>query len=294
VEEQFTKFRRAIPKLKRADLLVDEIKRWIVTGKLQPGDRLPRESQLIELLESSRGTVREALKVLESQGLVEIVRGVEGGARVSSVSYETVSQSLSNYLYFQKLSWAQVYRVREKLEPMMAAEVVGVLTRDDFDALRRTVEVCTLGIEGKVSVRAHRIAEIEFHSILSRNCKDPILRFTCCFINDMLRDLLLPDLRDISGPIGHRFSCEAIDYHSKLINALEAKEVKKVEKLMYEHIHSAGCLIVERANEVDMGSLLSRPTESDWMTMPDSVAASAGEKPIAAKKRARSRAKAKK
>lgn len=272
VEEKFAGIRRSLHSQKRSDLLVQEVKRWIVAGKLQPGDRLPQESRLMELLESSRGTVREALKVLESQGLVEIIRGVEGGARISTVSYDKASQSLSNYLYFQELSWAQVYGVREKLEPMMAAEVVDILEQGDLDALRKTVEVCHLGIEGKVNSRVHRIAEIEFHSILSRKSRNPILRFSCCFINDMLRDQLLADLHDISGPIGSRFSCEAVEYHSKIIDAIEAKNPAEVEKLMYDHVHSAGCMIAERESEIDRGSLLAGPNENDWAASPEAVA----------------------
>src|SRR5690625_2577676 len=115
------KTRRPIPRLKRSDMIVEEVRRWIVVEGLKAGDSLPKERELIELLECSRGTVREALKVLESQGLIEISPGAKGGARVASVSYETTSRFLRNYLYFQPLTWAQVYRVREKLEPMLAA-----------------------------------------------------------------------------------------------------------------------------------------------------------------------------
>lgn len=250
---------RKLPRRKRADQIVEEVKRWIVSGELRPGDRLPQETQLEELLQSSRGTVREALKVLESQGLIEITRGAKGGARVSDVSYEKTSAALRNFLYFQPLTWSDIYRVRERLEPTMAASVVGTLTPADIAALRDTVKACKLGISGEVDLRAHRIAELEFHSILARACGNPLLRLVCCFINDMLRDLSITDSRSIIPPKNSSFAVEAVKFHSALIDAFEAKDTDKVRTLMGDHVHGAGCIVSQREEEVDQNTLLIAP-----------------------------------
>lgn len=261
---RFERLRRPISRRNRPDELVAEIKYWIVTGGLRPGDRLPQESKLIELLQSSRGTVREALKVLESQGIIEIIRGANGGARVSNVSYEKTSQALRNFLYFQTPTWSQVYKIREKLEPRMAEEVVGVLTDEDIRALRETVEVCKLGIRGDVEPRAHRIAELEFHDILARTCTDPMLRFMCRFINDLLRDLAVSDSSGIIGPRETRFACDAVHFHTELIHAYEAKDKDRVRALMADHVHDAGCIVAERENNLDRATLLVPPVDEGW------------------------------
>ncbi|MBN9580247.1 MAG: FadR family transcriptional regulator [Afipia sp.] len=247
---------RTLLRRKRADLIVEEIKRWIVAGELRPGDRLPQETQLEELLQSSRGTVREALKVLESQGLIEITRGAKGGARVSNVSYEKTSSALRNFLYFQPLTWSDIYRVREKLEPMMAASVIDMLTPADIAALRQTVELCKLGITGEVDPRTHRIAELEFHSILSQACANPLLRLLCRFINEMLRDLSISDPRNIIVPKDSNFAVDAVRFHSALIDAFEAKDAERVRTLMNQHVHDAGCIVSQREEEVDQDNLL--------------------------------------
>ena len=257
-EATFKPTPRKLLRRKRADLIVEEIKRWIVAGELRPGDRLPQETQLEELLQSSRGTVREALKVLESQGLIEITRGAKGGARVSNVSYEKTSSALRNFLYFQPLTWSNIYRVREKLEPMMAASVVDVLTPADIAALRHTVEICKLGVKGEVDQRTHRIAELEFHSILSQACANPLLRLLCCFINDMLRDLSISDPRIIL-PKDSSFAVEAVKFHSSLVDAFEAKDAERVRALMSQHVHDAGCIVAQREEEVDQDNLLIAP-----------------------------------
>lgn len=238
------KTRRPIPRLKRSDMIVEEVRRWIVVEGLKAGDSLPKERELIELLECSRGTVREALKVLESQGLIEISPGAKGGARVASVSYETTSRFLRNYLYFQPLTWAQVYRVREKLEPMLAASVVGKLSEEDLAALRRTVEICRMGIAGDIEPQKHRAAELDFHAILCAACPDPLLRLVCSFITDLLRDLM--EKKNVIEPLDSDFAKAALKYHAELIGAFERGDRRTVERLMAEHIHDAGGMLTER------------------------------------------------
>ena len=241
---------------KRVDLIVEEIKRWIIAGDLRPGDRLPQEAELEKLLDSSRGTVREALKVLEAQGLINIVRGPKGGARISFVSYEKTSSAIRNFLFFQSLTWADVYRVREMLEPAMAVSVVDALTPDDISALRHTVEVCRSGVAGEVDPRTHRIAELEFHAVLARACPNPLLGLMSCFISDILRDLAIADPHRIIPPRDSSFALEAIRFHGSLIDAFEAKDSDRVRALMSEHVHCGGRIVAQREEEIDQGKLL--------------------------------------
>ena len=85
-------------RIKRADQIVESVKRWVVVNGKQPGDRLPNERELMAQFECSKGTVREALKSLEVQGLVSIKTGPNGGAVLERVPYEKASQLLRNFL----------------------------------------------------------------------------------------------------------------------------------------------------------------------------------------------------
>ena len=69
-----------LPRQKRSDLMVEEIKRWIVAEGKKPGDRLPKERDLIAIFGVSKGTVRESLKSLEVQGLIRISNGPQRGS----------------------------------------------------------------------------------------------------------------------------------------------------------------------------------------------------------------------
>ena len=92
---------RRIKQLKRSDLVAEEIKRLITDKNLSPGDRLPRENELQAQFEVSKGTIREALKSLEVQGLVKISTGPTGGGTIIEVTLDRTLQLLQNYLFMQ-------------------------------------------------------------------------------------------------------------------------------------------------------------------------------------------------
>ena len=112
------------PKRSRPVRVADEIKQWVVERDLKAGDKLPNESAMIEQFGVSKGTVREALRILEAQGLIETKTGPGGGSIVGEVSAERARSLLANYFYFQDLSIADIYQMRKALEPELAATLL--------------------------------------------------------------------------------------------------------------------------------------------------------------------------
>lgn len=246
----------ALPRFRRTDQVVEKIKGWIVGHDLKSGDRLPRERELTEMLGCSRGTIREALKILEYQGIVKIVPGAGGGARIAGVSYQHANEYLRQYFYFQPVTWEAVYRIREQLEPLVAEDVVDLLTDDHFQALESTIELCEAGIAGNIPSADHRSAELEFHCILARACKDPMLRFLAGFINDLLLDF--SEHRNVIEAQASQFAIDALYYHKELLAAYKDRDSSRVRLLMKDHIHDARCLVRAREGIVNRDLLLQR------------------------------------
>lgn len=252
LEEKF----RPIARQKKADLIAEEVRHWIVSRSVRPGARLPQEKDLIAHFKASRASVREALKILESQGLVDIQPGPNGGARISSISFEVASRQLRNFFYFDNLSWAQIYAMRERLEPELTALVAGRLSEEQFAELEATVAVCGRGMEGQVDEAEHRIAELRFHKCLAAACPDPLLRFLCRFINDLLTDLVL--FRSVIGPDDTAaFGTHNLCAHREILDALRAGDGASAQRLMQAHIHQLGCFLSEREQSVEPRLLLS-------------------------------------
>ncbi|HPE61383.1 MAG TPA: FCD domain-containing protein [Thiolinea sp.] len=225
------------PRLKRADQIVDAVKRWIVAHQLQPGERLPNEKTLMELFSCSRGTMREALKSLEVQGLISIKTGPGGGAVLEQVPYALASQLLRNYLHFQPLSGPDVYRLRRLVEPEIAGLAVGQLTDTDLAELEHLTELCATAAIDMEQRLVQRIAELDFHNLLAQRCGNPLLAFIGHFLNDLIRDLVV--FKKLKLPEQHEFSHSNLHFHRALIVAFRACDRAAVERLMRDHMQCA-------------------------------------------------------
>lgn len=233
---------------KLSDVIVEDVKRWIVTERLKPGDRLPSEKDLIDLYDCSKGTVREGLKALEVEGLVTTRTGPGGGAYLNEPSIEPASRGLRNFLHFRHLDGKQVYQLRKVIEVELAASVVGRLTEDHFAALEANIAACTPQPASEDAQREQRIAELEFHNILADACPNPLLGFMGRFLNDLLRDLVV--LKKAYKPERHQFGEANVAYHRDLLDALKAGDEAVVRTLMHDHMCDAERHMVALEGEV--------------------------------------------
>jgi len=87
--------------------VVEQIQDAILSGELEPGAKLPAERELKEMFNTSRGTLREALRVLEQKGLIQIKLGVAGGAIVKQIDTDPMAESLATSLAPASISRAQ-------------------------------------------------------------------------------------------------------------------------------------------------------------------------------------------
>ncbi|MEG2046936.1 MAG: FadR/GntR family transcriptional regulator [Comamonas sp.] len=227
----------SIKPLKRSDLIAQEIKRLITEKNLSPGDRLPRESELQAQFQVSKGTIREALKSLEVQGLVSISTGPSGGGTIVEVPLDRTLQFMQNYLFFQEVTIDNIYGVRQLLEPELAAGAVPHLTEADFHALEHSISCCDPNQSG-VDLLQQRREDVNFHDILAAANPNPFLRFTCELINEMIRQLIVFGNRTAQAE-HRRFGAENATFHRDILIAARARDAAQVRRLMEQHMHSA-------------------------------------------------------
>ncbi|MCK4783939.1 MAG: FadR family transcriptional regulator [Desulfobacteraceae bacterium] len=97
-------FRAASKTEKISDHIIEQIRDAVLSGQFKPGDRLASENELINQFEVSKATIREALRVLEVMGLIEIKKGVGGGVFIAEVEMKTTINSIINFLYFKSVN----------------------------------------------------------------------------------------------------------------------------------------------------------------------------------------------
>jgi GntR family transcriptional repressor for pyruvate dehydrogenase complex len=110
---------------KTAELVSAHIRRRIVRGELQEGDALPPENALMDEFAISRPTLREAFRILESEGLITVRRGARGGARVQIPTTEVAARYAGLVLQHRGATLADVFDARVILEAPAAGMVAG-------------------------------------------------------------------------------------------------------------------------------------------------------------------------
>lgn len=132
-----TKFSPVVTQ-KASGAIYDQIRGMIVSGELGPGDKLPSERMLMSMMQRSRPTIREALRMLENAGLIQIVPG--GGAIVREPSLVSVQQPLESIMALQSISNEELFEYRFYIEEMTAAWAAQRRTEEDLAALRECIQ----------------------------------------------------------------------------------------------------------------------------------------------------------
>ena len=97
--------------------IADELRRQIVSGELGEGDLIGHEPELIERFGVSRPSLREALRILEAEGLISVLRGVQGGVVVHHPDQRLTARTAALVLQTRNVSLADVFEARTVIEP---------------------------------------------------------------------------------------------------------------------------------------------------------------------------------
>jgi DNA-binding FadR family transcriptional regulator len=230
---------------KRSDVIAGHIRDLISRHGLKPGDRIPQDWLADEAMKASKGTVREAMKALETQGLIKTRTGPGGGAFVTALSGEQAMGLLSNLFLFNQPTIADIYALRKLLEPELVAGLAGRLDESAYRDLQSTIRLYENPPETAEEEFRQRIAELDFHSVLAGLSDNRILGFVLVFLHTLLRDMTA--FRDIYATPNPELRETALSYQVRLIRHLKAGDARAAHDLMREHMIEAERYMLERA-----------------------------------------------
>ncbi|QDZ03246.1 FadR family transcriptional regulator [Nitratireductor mangrovi] len=230
---------------KRSDLIAAHIRDLISLQGLKPGDRIPAEWLAREEMRASRGTVREAMKSLETQGLIKTRTGPGGGAFVTALSGEQAMGLLSNLFLFNPPGIAEIYALRKLLEPSLAASLAGRLDDKAYADLQATIRLYENEPTTAEEEFRQRIAELDFQSVLAGFADNQLLGFVCVFLHTLLRDMTV--CRAIYAKPNPELRETALNYQVRLIRLLKAGDAEGARRLMQEHMEEAERYMLSRA-----------------------------------------------
>lgn len=239
---------KAPPRRSRPVQLAETIKEWVVEHELRAGDRLPGEAELIARYGRSKGTVREAMRILEAQGLVETRTGPGGGSFVGEVTGERARALLANYFYFRDLSISDIYQLRKLLEPEVAAGLAGRLSEKQLSQLEEVIAEYPLPARDVDEERAQHVSSLKFHALLASWAENPLLAFTVEFMTQILTELTV--WRRLYEPQNRALWQKGRSYQTELVDALRKNDASRARAVMRAHMEVAESLMKEQEARV--------------------------------------------
>jgi DNA-binding FadR family transcriptional regulator len=221
----------------RPQRVAEAIKQWVVEEGWEPGQRLPSETALIARFGMAKGTIREAIRLLEAQGLVRSRTGPGGGVFVHQVSEARASALLGNYFYFVRPSIDDIYQLRAALEPELAASLAGRLSEAHLARLEAAIAEAAAPAQSDEEEAQRHAASLGFHAALAEMSGNPLLRFVIRFLAELLSEVTV--VRGLHSGTDPALWQSGQDYQTRLVAALRAGDAATARAVMAAHMRTA-------------------------------------------------------
>lgn len=217
----------------------------IITADLAPGSSFGTEADLLAQFDVSRPTLRESLRILESQGVLELRPGPGGGIMVRKPSTDILAHGLSVFLRLHDVPFIAVLKAREVIEPALAAEAAVNGTEEDFDELQRSIERMKAIKDQDAFIEENRI----FHSIIARASGNKVLETFWSTISI----LATGEHHGVRYTVGNQE--HVIEAHKAILKACRQRDAKAAAAKMDVHVTALEHLVRKRYQ-----NLLKQPT----------------------------------
>jgi DNA-binding FadR family transcriptional regulator len=243
---------RKAARREKPQLIADELRALIISGDLVEGDSLGHEPDLVERFGVSRPSLREALRILEAEGLITVVRGVRGGVVVHEPDERMTARTAALVLQARNVSLADVSEARGLLEPLAARAIGGMRGRKAAIAeLRELVAKEQASIEDP---EAFAQANAEFHQRLVSLGGNQTLSIVAEMLNEVVVRAVTAVSRegDALGSVSVRR--RGIHSQERLLDLLEAGDGAAAEEHWRAHMQVVGKVMLgqESATVVEL------------------------------------------
>lgn len=227
---------------KAAELVASHLRERIIRGDIPEGDSLPNEAEMVAQYNVSRPTLREAFRILESEGLLTISRGARG-AKVHLPKVEVVARHLGVLLQARGVKLEDVYRARALVEPPAANLVATRRNTGDIAKLREIIEQERKSLDDDARFS---LASNEFHRMLVQMAGVQTLGLILDMLNEMLEKHLL-SLYLSSERADHLKTAKrkSLKAQQKLVGLLEAGQAQDAETFWRQHLTAVGAAIAD-------------------------------------------------
>jgi DNA-binding FadR family transcriptional regulator len=204
------------------DVVVNRIKQLLVEQKISPSEMIPSEQALAEGLKVSRGSVREAMKILSAFGIVEIKRG--DGTYISTASNKRLFDPLLFQILVQDRDYQSLIEIRQILEEGIVRLVVKKAGDGEFEMLTGVIkEFEKLLSQRKSTIQECNAVDLKYHQLMGQFSHNTILENIYYFIIDLF------------SPTINSKQPGAFEVHGELHKALVARDEDRAVEAIKKH-----------------------------------------------------------
>lgn len=227
---------RKFPKGK-TEHVAQQLLDMIIGSGLEPGNAIGTEAELLAQFEVSRPTMRESLRILESNGVLELRPGPGGGIIVKKPSIEIIERALSVFLRLHGVPFITLIKTREVIEPALAAEAALNGSDADFDELQASIDrMKTIGHDQAALINENKI----FHGVIARASGNQVMEIFW----DAISGLAAGDRHGINFTARNiQHICAA---HQSVLDACRARDSGAAYERMREHLTELEVLVKKR------------------------------------------------
>jgi GntR family transcriptional repressor for pyruvate dehydrogenase complex len=216
---------RTVHKIRVSEEIIEQVRDLITSGRLKPGDRLPAEREFAQTLSVSRSAVREAIRAMESLGIVEARPGE--GTFVASLPESRGPDPVTATLFRAWSAQRKLFEVRRVLEPGLAALAARRASAEQIEKLRTVLN----GQEAEIRSGGTGMKEdTTFHFLITEATGNEVLLRIVDNLMDLLRKTREESLQHGGRP------ARSLKQHQAILKAIEARDSKAAERRMLAHI----------------------------------------------------------
>jgi len=214
-----------IKKTRIAEEVADRIRMLVLDGTFPVGRPLPSERLLRERFAVSRGSIRDALRMLEMIGLLETRHGQ--GTFPQELTVDRLVAPLASVMTYRQDLRDELMDVRRMFEPAVARAAATRATDEDFADLQRILEAQRRKLK---TGRSAIVEDTAFHAALARSTRNRVVGSIMATLNDLLVESRTLALKQKGRPE------RSIEGHEAVVAALRCRDAEGAARAMYKHI----------------------------------------------------------
>jgi len=230
--------------------LIEKLESLVLKGVLSPGEQLPSERQLAHLLSVSRASLRQALKVLQVMGVLEVRHG--SGNYLSEAAEEILKVPPRILVPLRGLTQAELFEVRRAMEAEAAAAAAERASSEDLEAMRRELEGMKANDHDRVVYGSHDLA---FHNAIAVASSNRCFIWFLSLANKVLYQALL------RRPMAKGME-SSIEEHENILRAIEARNPTLARNEMLKHVSYAKYYMLDTKELAEIRFLAYEAAES--------------------------------